>query len=159
MRKTFFVAGIVSMFIGATLPQAVFSGSDTVPKPVMQSDLDGPPDATIDFEAKQLRLIFGGAEGRGVLHYKGKDYPFRIKGVTVGGAGFTEVEGTATVHRMKSLSDFPGNYNGIGIGAALGQGKGATSFQNGKGVVVTTKGKSSGVALNMGVSSVNIRMK
>jgi len=158
MRKTFLVAGIVATFIGAVLPQASFA-ADTAQKPVTQQDLDGPPDATLNFEAKQLRLIFGGAEGRGVLHYKGKDYPFRMKGVTVGGMGYTEVEGTATVHRMKSLSDFPGNYQGIGVGAALVEGKGATSFQNGKGVVVTTKGKSSGVALNLGVSSVNIRMK
>ena len=79
-------------------------------------DLSGPPDATASFEAKQLRLIFGGAEGKGVLHYKGKDYPFTMTGVTVGGVGYTEVEGTAEVRFLKKIEDFPGTYNGIGAG-------------------------------------------
>lgn len=157
MRKSLLVAGIIATFIGAILPQASFA-ADPARKVVTQQDIDAPPDATLDFDAKQLRLIFGGARGKGVLHYKGKDYPFTMSGATVGGVGYTEVEGIATVHFLKSLSDFPGSYSGIGIGAALVKGQGATTFQNAKGVVVTTKSKASGVALNLGVSAVEVKM-
>ena len=157
MRKSLLIAGIVSTFIGAMLPQASFA-ADPARKVVTQQDIDSPPDATIDFDAKQLRLIFGGAKGKGVLHFKGKDYPFTMSGATVGGVGYTEVQGTATVHFLKSLGDFPGNYSGIGVGAALVQGAGASTFQNAKGVVVTTKAKSSGVALNLGVSAIEVKM-
>lgn len=157
MRKSFLIAGIFSALLGATLPQALFA-ADPARKVVTQQDIDAPPDAIIDFEAKQVRLIIGGAKGTGVLHYQGKDYPFTMKGASVGGVGVTEVEGTATVHFLKSLADFPGKYTGIGIGAALVKGQGASTFQNAKGVVVTTKAKSSGLALNLGVSAVSVTM-
>jgi hypothetical protein len=123
-----------------------------------QKAMSGPPDATADFEAKQLRLIFGGAEGKGVLHFKGKDYPFTMSGVTVGGVGYTEAHGTANVYFLKSIEDFPGNYQGIGAGAALGSAKGGNTFQNMKEVVITTKSKGEGVALNLGVSSITIKL-
>lgn len=123
-----------------------------------QKAMEGPPDATAEFEAKQLRLIFGGAEGKGVLHFKGKDYPFTMKGVTVGGVGYTEANGTANIYFLKKIEDFPGSYQGIGAGAAVGAAKGGNSFQNLKEVVITTKSKGEGLALNMGVSSVTIKL-
>jgi hypothetical protein len=123
-----------------------------------QKAMEGPPDATADFDAKQLRLIFGGAEGKGVLHFKGKDYPFTMSGVTVGGAGYTEAHGTANIYFLKNIDDFPGSYQGIGAGAAVGKSKGGNSFQNMKEVVIVTKSKGEGVALNLGVSSINIKL-
>ena len=158
MRNKIMIAAIFSMFVGATLPQASFAADTPAKKPVTEKDVAAPPDATADFDAKQLRLIFGGASGKGVLHFKGKDYPFTMSGATVGGIGYTEVEGTATVHGLKNVADFAGHYVGLGIGAALVDGKGGSSFQNNKGVVVSTKAKSSGVALNMGVSAVDITL-
>jgi hypothetical protein len=123
-----------------------------------QKAMSGPPDATADFEGKQLRLIAGGAKGKGVLHYKGKDYPFTMSGVSVGGVGYTEAHGTANVYFLKSIEDFPGTYQGIGAGAAAGPSKGANTFQSMKEVVITTKSKGEGVALNLGVSSVTITL-
>ena len=123
-----------------------------------QKAMEGPPDATADFDAKQLRLIFGGAEGKGVLHFKGKDYPFTLSGVTVGGVGYTEAHGTANIYFLKNIEDFPGTYQGIGAGAAIGASKGSSTFQNLKEVVIVTKSKGEGVALNLGVSSVTIKL-
>jgi hypothetical protein len=123
-----------------------------------QKAMEGPPDATADFDAKQLRLIFGGAEGKGVLHFKGKDYPFTMSGVTVGGVGYTEAHGTANIYFLKKIEDFPGSYQGIGAGAAVGKSTGGNSFQNMKEVVIVTKSKGEGVALNLGVSSINIKL-
>ncbi|MBK7024943.1 MAG: hypothetical protein IPH41_16065 [Sulfuritalea sp.] len=123
-----------------------------------QKAMSGPPDATAEFDAKQLRLVFGGAEGKGVLHFKGKDYPFTMSGVTVGGVGYTEAHGTANVYFLKNIEDFPGTYQGIGAGAAAGVGKGGSSFQNMKEVVITTRSKGEGAALNLGVSSVTIKL-
>jgi hypothetical protein len=114
--------------------------------------------ATIDFEAKQLRLIVGGSKGKGVLHFQGKDYPFTAKGASVGGAGYTDVEGTGTVHFLTKVQDFAGTYTGLGIGAALVKGKGASTFQNSKGVVISTKGKADGVALNLGAGAIKITL-
>jgi hypothetical protein len=103
-------------------------------------------------------MVFGGAEGKGVLHFKGKDYPFTMSGVTVGGVGYTEAHGTANVYFLKNIEDFPGNYQGIGAGAAVGVSKGGNTFQNMKEVVITTKSKGEGAALNLGVSSISIKL-
>ncbi len=156
MRITSIIFSFLVAVSSAILPQVTFAQDTSAQKPM--KDLSGPPDATASFEAKQLRLIFGGAEGKGVLHYKGKDYPFTMTGVTVGGVGYTEVEGTAEVRFLKKIEDFPGTYNGIGAGGAVGSSAGASSFQSLKEVVITTKSKGKGLALNLGVSSVTIKL-
>ncbi|MBC7940231.1 MAG: hypothetical protein H7Z19_10785 [Chitinophagaceae bacterium] len=116
----------------------------------------GAPDATIDFEARQVRLLLGGGAGSGILRFKGKDYPFTMKAATVGGVGVTDVAGTGSVHGLTKVEDFAGTYAAIGIGAALVKGKGASAFRNSKSVIVTTKSKSSGVALNLGAGGVTV---
>jgi len=158
MRNKTILAAFLFALAGATLPQALLAADMAPPKQVTEQDLAAPPDATLDFEGKQMRLIIGGSRGKGVLHFKGKDYPFTGKGVSVGGVGATEVEGTGTVHFLNKVEDFAGHYTGIGIGAAVGAGKGASSFQNKKGVVISTKAKSSGLALNLGISAVDIKL-
>lgn len=156
MLKRSMLFGCLLVVTAAVLPQISLAADTTTQAPM--KDLNGPPDATADFDAKQLRLIFGGAEGKGVLHFKGKDYPFTMKGATIGGVGYTEVHGTANIYNLKKIEDFPGVYNGIGAGAAAGASTGGSSFQSLKEVVITTKSKGEGVALNLGVSSVNIKL-
>jgi len=117
-----------------------------------------PPDGTFEFEATQMRLIIGGASGKGTLYFKGKPYAFTASGPTLGGIGYTNVNAAGTVHYLKDLSDFNGTYSGLTIGAAVGEGKGASSFQNGKGVVISVKSKTEGVALNTGVTALTVKL-
>jgi len=160
MRNKLLIAGFLFTLIGASLPQALLAADAPAPKKaVTQQDIEKPPAATVDIDIKQLRLIFGGESGGGVLHFKGKDYPFTIKGVSLGGIGFSEIEGTGVVHNLNKVEDFPGSYSAIGIGAALVQGAGKSSYQNEKGVVFTLKSKSTGLALNMGITAGTIAFK
>lgn len=156
MRNKSMLFAFFLSVMALAMPQA--SVAQTAPAAKPMKDLSGPPDATADFDAKQLRLIIGGAKGKGVLHYKGKDYPFTMSGVSVGGVGATEAHGTANIYNLKKLEDFPGTYQGVGAGAAVGQSKGGSTFQSMKEVVITTKSKGEGVALNLGVSSVTITL-
>jgi hypothetical protein len=156
MRIKSSVFGLLLAIIAVAAPQLSFAADPAAQKPM--KDLSGPPDATAEFEATQIRLIAGGAKGKGVLNYKGKKYPFTVSGVTVGGIGYTEANGTANIYNLKKLEDFPGTYQGIGAGAAAGPSKGGNSFQSMKEVVITTKSKGEGVALNLGVSSVTITL-
>jgi hypothetical protein len=158
MRTKTIIAGFLFALVGAALPQAIFA-ADSAPKTqVTAQDLQAPPDATLDFKGTQVKLIVGGSGGKGVLHFQGKDYAFTAKGVSLGGIGITEVEGTGTVHRLTKVEDFAGKYNAIGIGAALVAGKGASTFENSKGVVISTKAKATGLALNLGISSVDVTL-
>lgn len=158
MRNKSLIIGFLLPLIAATLPQAGVAAEPAAPTQVTERDLSGPPDATIDFSAKQLRLLVGGAKGKGVLHFNGKNYPFTAKGATIGGIGYTKVEGTGNVYFLKKLEDFPGTYGGIGAGAAVIASKGASSFQNMKEVVITTKSKGDGLALNLGVSAITVKL-
>ena len=44
----------------------------------------GTPSATLDVASEQMRLIYGGTAGKGVLHFNGQDYPFSFKSASVG---------------------------------------------------------------------------
>jgi len=146
---------------GFALALAVTAGSPTsfaadaaAPKKVTAQDLaNTKPSATFEFEGSQIRLLVGGASGKGTLHFQGKAYPFTAKGASVGGVGANEVQAKGVVHYLEKIEDFPGQYNGLTMGATVGAGKGASSFQNGKGVVLSVTSRSEGLALTLGVSS------
>jgi hypothetical protein len=117
------------------------------------------PDATIDFEATQFSLILGGAAGEGILHFQGKDIPFKMKGAQVGAVGYTDVKGSGEVHFLKRLEDFEGNYSYLGAGATMAKGVNASTFQNNAGVVVRVTSKSAGASVNLGIGGVSISLK
>jgi len=161
MHSTSVTRGLLLSALIAALPQmALAQQQGTPPKTITAQDMAKAPDATIDFEASQFRLILGGGSGEGNLRFKGKSYPFTMKAGSVGGAGYTDVKGTGDVRFLKQVEDFAGTYTGVGAGAALGEsGKGASTFQNQKGVVVSVRSTSQGAALNMGASGIVVTLK
>jgi hypothetical protein len=149
------IAGMFFALIGMTLPLAVFADD------AMDSVAPGKPErvesGTVNIEAESMKLILGGAKGTGVLHYQGQDYPFKLSGVSVGGAGYTKVVASGTVYDLNSLEDFPGTYSGMGVGAVVVKGAGGSSWQNSKGVSISMHAETAeGLALNMGINSVTV---
>ena len=158
MRSKVIIAGLVLGFIGAVAPSFAADGAPKQGEITAQDLAKATPAATFEIDGKQLRLLVGGATGKGVLRFQGKDYPFTAKGASVGGVGFTEVNAKGDVYYLNRIEDFPGTYTGIGLGATIGKGKGASAFQNTKGVVAQVKSRSDGLALGLGVSALNITM-
>ena len=65
-------------------------------------------------------LIAGAGGGRGVLTYRGHDYPFRVSGISLGVAmGASAMRLTGRVSNLRELSDFEGDYDAVGAGAAF----------------------------------------
>jgi hypothetical protein len=158
MRTKIAMAGLVAMLLGA-FPMFAVHAADTDDSSERTKRIqNGPPDATVDVQAKQLRLLVGGGTAKGVLHFKGKDYPFTAKGVSAGGVGYVEVEATGNVYFLEKLEDFPGTYGAITAGAAVVKGAGASSWQNQKRVVVIMKSKSKGAALTLGLAAMTVTM-
>ena len=116
------------------------------------------PVATIEVQAEQLRLLLGGARGKGVLNFQGKKYPFSLKAVTAGGVGVQKTHATGDVYFLKTPADFPGVYSAVSIGAAVGKGAGGSQYQNSKGVFISVKSKSEGVGLSLGLGAVEVTM-
>jgi len=160
MRNRFMIAGFIFALFGSCLPPAAFAG-EAQRKPVTAVDLaNTPPSATVDFEVEQFRLIFGGQKGKGVLTYKGKKYPFAIKGVSVGASvAYTETQATGTVHFLNKVEDFAGKYSGIDAGGTFVKGGGASGFENSKGVIMSLKSKSKGAALVLGMDGLEIELE
>jgi len=107
------------------------------------------PDATLTLTEGQVALGIGWSWGKGVLTYKGKKYPFKVEGLSVGDVGITKAEATGNVNNMKKLEDFSGKYLSAAAEATVGLGAGAVAMQNDKGVVVYLFPKTKGVNLKL----------
>ena len=107
------------------------------------------PDATLTLTEGQVALGIGWSWGKGVLTYKGKKYPFKVEGLSVGDVGITKAEATGNVNDLKKLEDFSGKYLSAAAEATVGLGAGAVAMQNDKGVVVYLFPKTKGVNLKL----------
>lgn len=157
-RKSLITATIASWIVAGVFTFPAFAQEDKLDKPrhTAEEIARTKPNATFELTAEQVRLLVGGASGKGTLHYQGKAYPFTIKAVTAGGVGVTKVTAQGDVYFLNKLEDFAGTYSAATIGAALGGGVGGSQYENNKGVFVSVKSKTEGVALNLGVGAVQV---
>src|SRR5882672_11757342 len=105
-------------------------------------------------------LMVGAGGGSGVLTYRGRDYPFRVSGLSLGvtaGGSVSRLEGWAS--GIKQVSDFAGTYSSVGAGGALVGGAGGVRLGNEKGVVIALRGPKAGMEFAANVSKIAISMK
>jgi hypothetical protein len=105
-------------------------------------------------------FIVGVGGGRGVLTFRGNNYPFTMSGLGVGltaGASTNHLVGRAL--NLRSPGDIAGNYSAIGGGVALVGGAGGVQLQNGRGVILQLHGGKAGLEVSAGVSGVQITME
>jgi hypothetical protein len=111
----------------------------------------------VHVEFLKAGLIVGAGFGRGVLTYHGRDYRFRISGLSLGltaGASSTRLDGrTSNLHR---LSDFAGTYSAVGLGGAWVAGAGGVQLMNDKGVTITLQGNRVGLEIAANLSGIRI---
>jgi hypothetical protein len=82
MRKsitTAAAAGLVG-FAALGLHMNAAAQADAKPRHTAEEIARSKPSGTLEVSAEQVRLILGGASGRGTLYYGGKSYPFTMKG-------------------------------------------------------------------------------
>jgi hypothetical protein len=115
---------------------------------------------TVDIHQTRVSFIASANGGGGVLHYRGRDYPFSIGGLGVGGIGISKLVASGNVYNLSRRSQFSGVYSQLRSGVALGDnGPGSLWLKNGDGVVLKLRGASRGVALTIGADAVNISFK
>jgi len=68
------------------------------------------PDATLTWDTASIPDGVGYGWGTGVLTFRGKEYPFRIKEISVGDIGISRAEATGNVYNLTKIEDFSGNY-------------------------------------------------
>lgn len=105
-------------------------------------------------------LMAGGGGGRGVLTYRGRNYPFRVSGVSLGvtaGASLNRLEGWAS--GIAQVSDFAGTYSSVGAGGTLIGGFGGVQLRNENGVTISLQGPRAGMEFATNISVIRISMK
>src|SRR5437879_4361208 len=105
-------------------------------------------------------LMVGAGGGSGVLTYRGRDYPFRISGLSLGvtaGASVSRLEGWAS--GIRQVSDFAGIYSSVGGGGAFVGGFGGIQLGNEKGVKITLQGPRAGMEFAANLTEVRISLK
>ena len=103
-------------------------------------------------------VMVGAGGGSGVLTYRGRDYPFRVSGLSLGvtaGASISRLEGWAS--GIRQVSDFAGTYSSVG-GAFVG-GFGGIQLGNEKGVKIALQGPRAGMEFAANLTEVRISLK
>ena len=114
------------------------------------------PDATLKLTEGQVGLGIGWSWGKGVLTYKGKNYPFKVEGLSVGDVGVTKAEAEGRVYDLKKVEDFSGTFASVAAEATIVVGAGEVLLKNGKDVKIHLIPKTKGVNLKFAGEGVKI---
>lgn len=118
------------------------------------------PDAMVRMDEVQAAYIGSGSEGRGMLHYRGRSYPFSITGAGIGGIGVSTIDAQGEVYNLRNLSQFAGTYGQARYGFALGTASGGDLWlQNEAGVIMHLTARREGLMLSLGGDAMVIAMK
>jgi len=158
MNKREMMSGVFCAVIAAAVALPALAQAPAQKQYAAEDIAKAKPSGTVTLDEEQIRLILGGSEGKGVLTFQGKTYPFTIKGGSVGGVGVTKVHATGNVYFLKNAADFPGTFSAVSAGVTVVKGVGATSYQNTKGVYMKLKEKASGAELALGIEVLEVRL-
>jgi hypothetical protein len=119
------------------------------------------PDASVSIDETQFAVLVGGSWGGGKLNYGGKEYDFKISGLTAGAnVGASKMSAAGEVYDLKDVSKFPGTYTKFDASATLGGGAGAIHMKNENGVIMKLTSRTQGLQLNIGsANGVKVTMK
>lgn len=117
--------------------------------------------ATISVSQTQASLFGSIAWGSGTLNWGGRVHHFRIRGIGVGGIGFSHMTASGEVFGLTRLTDFPGLYGQARAGAVAGatQVQGGIWLQNTAGVQIHLWPQRSGAALQVGADGIVIELQ
>jgi hypothetical protein len=120
------------------------------------------PDATLRLSGGSFALGVGFSWGSGTLTYKGKEYPVKMNGLSVGKVGMTSVSAHGEVFNLKHLQDFNGHYNVAAEGTrgvTIAKGKAGTLMTNQAGVIVRLAATQTGVDVNATGGGVDMQIQ
>ena len=117
-------------------------------------------------ETGTVRILFGTSgvvvgvgDGKGVLTFHGKTYPFEVSGASIGATltlTVSELEGRAL--NLRAPGDLAGNYIAVGAGGAIVGGAGIARLRNANGVILVIGGPRLGAGLSLNLARVTIQM-
>ena len=137
------VVGVVSMLAGLGVAQEKKAAKKA-------------PDATLSLSEGTVAVGIGYSWGKGTLKYKGKSYPVKVEGLSVGEVGVNRATATGNVYNLKSLADFDGQFVAGGAEATVGGGAGITAMKNQNGVSIELKSTTQGASLKLAAEGLKL---
>jgi hypothetical protein len=116
------------------------------------------PTGTVSIESHTVALGFGVNWGHGTLKFKGKEYKFKLNGLSVVDLGVSNVSATGEVYHLRHLSDFAGTYNAASAGIAIAAGVGASYLENQHDVVLKITSKKQGVQFTLAAEGLRVKL-
>jgi hypothetical protein len=116
----------------------------------------GGASCTVSLESKSVAVGIGWSWGNGILRCRGKNYPFKIDGLSVNAVGASRSDATGYVYNLKNVQDFPGTYTAIEASGTLGGGKGIASMKNDRDVRITLHSTKQGLEAKAAPEGVKI---
>jgi hypothetical protein len=147
MRKT----AVLLTALGLGLA-ALFSATSTTPA-------QGDTSAKVTLESTSVAIGVGVSWGDGVLEYRGRKYPFAVKGLSVMDLGVSKVTARGVVQNLNKLEDFDGNYVLAEAGASVGGGEGVAALKNQNGVEMALTATGQGIRLSLAQGGVDVKLK
>ena len=117
------------------------------------------PDATLQLREGSIAAGIGFSWGGGTLTFRGKRFPVKVNGLSVGSVGISRATASGSVYNLKSLDDFNGTYTAVGAGAAVAGGGSVATMQNQNGVRINLRATTQGVKFTLGAAGVNLQIQ
>ena len=115
-----------------------------------------PTMGTVSIEATSVAAGLGYKWGRGVLEYRGKSYPFTLKGVSVIDVGVSKATAKGEVYNLKSVEDFEGLFIAAEAAGTLGGGASAAAMRNQNAVSMVWTATSEGLGLSLAQAGLTV---
>src|SRR5262249_27371088 len=104
-------------------------------------------------------FIVGFGGGEGVLHFKGRNYPFRVSGISAGTIGVSHMDLIGTASNLRRPTDLAGSYSAGSASVSVVGGAKVARLQNQNGVILEVHGAQVGVELSLNLGGATITMQ
>ena len=120
---------------------------------------DDAPSGQVSIKSKSIAIGVGVTWGEGVLTFQGKEYIFKLGGLSVVDLGVSSLSVAGEVYNLKNLADFNGTYVAASAGVAVAGGVSATAMKNQNGVVMKLTSTQKGVKFTLAPEGTKITLK
>ena len=105
-------------------------------------------------------FVAGGGVGKGVLTFKGKQYPFVLGATVLGPGSISKRSVSGEVYKLDNIAQFPGIWvEGTGPVGLETSGRSELWLENKAGVIMHLVGQSEGITLSLGKDEVLIELR
>ncbi|MFH2219836.1 MAG: DUF1134 domain-containing protein [Pseudomonadota bacterium] len=119
---------------------------------------DVEPSGTVTIESTSVAIGVGVQWGDGVLTFQGKQYKFKVDGLSVIDVGVSKINASGNVYYLNDIAAFAGTFTAAEAAIVLGGGAGAATMKNQNGVVMNLTSTKSGIALKLAPEGVTIKL-